>query len=64
MQEVYCSCHGTELGWLIDPEEASILIIFPSQRVELLTGATPLPILNGVELELTVEKVFDWLTLR
>lgn len=60
---LHCSRHGTELGWLIEPEEASILVIFPGQRVELLTGATALPILNGVELELTVEQVFGWLTL-
>jgi Uma2 family endonuclease len=60
---LHCSRHGTELGWLIDPEEVSILVIFPGQRVELLTGATPLPILDGLELELTVEQVFSWLTL-
>jgi Uma2 family endonuclease len=56
-----CSQHGTELGWLIYPEEDSILIVYPGQKVELLTGETRLPILNGIELELTVEQVFGWL---
>ncbi len=60
---LHCSRHGTELGWLIDPEEESILVIFHGQRVEMLTGTTQLPILKGVELELTVEQVFGWLTL-
>ncbi len=60
---LHCSRHGTELGWLIDPEEVSILVIFPGQRVELLAGATPLPILKGIELELTGEQVFGWLRL-
>ncbi|MBD1832769.1 Uma2 family endonuclease [Cyanobacteria bacterium FACHB-472] len=52
---LHCSQHGTELGWLIDPEEATIIVVFPGQRVELFTGANQLPILTGVELELTPE---------
>ncbi|MEG3847995.1 Uma2 family endonuclease [Microcoleus sp. herbarium19] len=56
-----CSQQGTELGWLMIPEEESILAVFPGQRVELYEGATDLPILNGIELELTVETVFSWL---
>ncbi len=59
---LHCSQHGTELGWLIDPEEATIIAVFPGQRVELFTGANQLPILTGVELELTPEQVFGWLT--
>jgi Uma2 family endonuclease len=58
---LHCSQHGTQLGWLIYPEENSILVVFPGQRVELLAGAAQLPILNGIELELTVEQIFGWL---
>lgn len=60
---LHCSQHGTELGWLIDPEEESILIVFADQRVQLLSGTAQLPILNGIGLALTVEQVFSWLTL-
>lgn len=60
---LHCSQHGTELGWLLDPEEESILVVFPGQRVQLLTGATQLPILSGIELKLTVEQIFSWLNL-
>ncbi|HBY76273.1 MAG TPA: hypothetical protein DEG47_04530, partial [Cyanobacteria bacterium UBA11148] len=60
---LHCSQHGTELGWLIDPEEESILVVFPEQRVQLLRGNAQLPILEGISLELTVEQVFSWLTL-
>ncbi|TVP66469.1 MAG: Uma2 family endonuclease [Nodularia sp. (in: Bacteria)] len=60
---LHCSQNGTELGWLIFPEEASILTIFPNQRVEMLTGADLLPILSNIDLSLTVEQVFSWLTL-
>ena len=60
---LHCSQHGTELGWLIDPEEESILVVFPEQRVQLLRGTASLPILSEIELELTVEQVFGWLRL-
>jgi Uma2 family endonuclease len=60
---LHCSQHGTELGWLIFPEEASILSIFPNQRVEMLMGTDPLPVLSNIDLSLTVEQVFSWLTI-
>lgn len=59
----HCSRNGTELGWLINPEDESILGVFPGQRVELYEAADKLPILEGIELELTVEQVFGWLSL-
>lgn len=60
---LHCSQHGTELGWLLDPEENTILIVLPEQRVQLLKGSQVLPVLAGLPLELTVERVFSWLTL-
>ncbi|WP_375471324.1 hypothetical protein [uncultured Nostoc sp.] len=32
---LHCSHNATELGWLINPEDESVLGIFPGQRVEL-----------------------------
>jgi Uma2 family endonuclease len=58
---LHCSQHGTELGWLIDSEEESILIVFPNQRIELLRGPAVLPILSGIDVMLTAEQVFSWL---
>jgi Uma2 family endonuclease len=60
---LHCSRNGTELGWLINPEDESVLGIFPGGRVELYESADKLPILEGIELELTVEEVFSWLSL-
>lgn len=60
---LHCSQYGTELGWLIDPDEETILVVFPEQRVQLLKGNEPLPVLQGIELELRVTQVFDWLNL-
>lgn len=59
----HCSRNGTKLSWLINPEDESVLGIFPGQRVELYEGADKLPIIEGIELELTVEQVFGWLSL-
>lgn len=61
---LHCSRHGTELGWLIDPDAEGILGIFPGQRVEFFQGATQLPVIAGIELELTVEQVFSWLNFN
>ncbi|OLP20271.1 hypothetical protein BST81_00575 [Leptolyngbya sp. 'hensonii'] len=60
---LHCSQHGTELGWLLDPAEASILVVFADQRVQLLRAERPLPVPNGISLFLTVEQVFGWLSV-
>lgn len=60
---LYCSEHGTEIGWLIDPEVDSILTVAADQRVQILSGDRPLPILSEIPLSWTVEQVFGWLSL-
>jgi Uma2 family endonuclease len=60
---LHCSEHGTELGWLLDPAEESVLMVFADQRVQLLRDDRTLPILNGIPLSLTVKQVFSWLSL-
>ncbi|MBW4522196.1 MAG: Uma2 family endonuclease [Scytolyngbya sp. HA4215-MV1] len=60
---LHCSQHGTELGWLLDPAEESILIVFGDQKVQLLSGDRPIPTLSSIPLLLTVEQVFSWLSL-
>jgi Uma2 family endonuclease len=60
---LHCIQHGTELGWLIDPLEESVLVVLPKQRVQLLTGTATLPVLSGINLSLTVADVFGWLSL-
>lgn len=58
-----CSESGTELGWLIDPNEESVLVVFADQKIQLLSGDNILPILPEIELNLTVNKIFSWLNL-
>lgn len=59
---LHCVQHGTQLGWLIDPTEETVLVVWPDQRVHLLEGDTHLPTLATIDLALTVDQLFGWLT--
>jgi Uma2 family endonuclease len=62
---LHCLKHGSKLGWLIDPDERSVIVYPPGQQPELL--AEPhlvLPVPEFIaELRLTVGDVFGWLKL-
>jgi Uma2 family endonuclease len=60
---LHCSKNGTELGWLILPDEAGILAVHANQRVELLERTDILPIISNIDLSLTVEQIFSWLNI-
>ena len=60
---LHCVQNGTELGWLIDPDEVAVLIVWPDQRVEVLQGDSTLPVIEGLNLSLTANQLFDWLIL-
>jgi Uma2 family endonuclease len=66
---LYCIDQGSELGWLINPEERSILVFQPQQALQCYLCDDPevknaqevLPVLPGLELSLTAEQIFAWL---
>jgi Uma2 family endonuclease len=60
---LHCAQHGTELGWLIDPAEETVLIVWPDQRVQFFEGAARLPVIEGIDLSLTAADIFSWLIL-
>ncbi|MBW4578102.1 MAG: Uma2 family endonuclease [Tildeniella nuda ZEHNDER 1965/U140] len=60
---LHCVEHGTSLGWLLDPENESVLAIFPESRVKLYQGTESLPMLNGLDLVVSATDVFNWLAL-
>ncbi|MBO3463225.1 Uma2 family endonuclease [Aetokthonos hydrillicola Thurmond2011] len=60
---LYCLDHGCQLGWLIDPEDRSILVLLPNQQPQLLQADQRLPVLAEIDLELTVAQVFSWLKM-
>lgn len=60
-----CLKHGSRLGWLIDPDERSVLVFPPAQQPELLQEpeeVLPVPELVA-DLRLTVGDLFGWLRL-
>lgn len=60
---LYCLQHGCQLGWLIDPEDRSILVFFPNQQPVLLHRNDLLPVLDDIDLELEVTTIFSWLKM-
>jgi Uma2 family endonuclease len=60
---LHCSQAGTSLGWLINPAEESIWVIRENQRIDVFTTDAQLPILEGIDLELTVSEILSWLIL-
>jgi Uma2 family endonuclease len=56
---LHCLKYGCKLGWLLDPDDRSILVFQPKQQPELCQGKDNLIVLNGLELNLTVEQVFS-----
>jgi Uma2 family endonuclease len=60
---LHCLKHGSQLGWLIDPDDRSVLIFLPNQQPELCQGSAPLAVLDGVDLQLKAEQIFGWLRM-
>ncbi len=60
---LHCLEHGCLLGWMLDPDDYSVLIFAPHQEPRVCRGACQLQRLEGVDLELTAEHVFGWLKI-
>jgi Uma2 family endonuclease len=60
---VHCLNHGTSMGWLIDPEEKTVLVYRSQQAVEILDEPEqqlPMPEFAR-DLRLTIGELFGWL---
>jgi len=60
---LHCAEYETELGWLLDAEDESILVVDSDRRIREFNNSDRLPVLTGIDLELTVEQIFSWLSL-
>lgn len=60
---LHCLKYGCQLGWLIDPDDHSVLVLQPQQQPEFCQKGDRLPVLKEIDLDLTVEKVFSWLKM-
>jgi Uma2 family endonuclease len=61
----HCLAAGTQMGWLIDPEDRSVVISRIDRNLEVIDEAhAMLPVPDFAKsLELTVDRLFGWLTL-
>lgn len=60
---LHCLKHCTHMGWLIDPEEKSVLVYTPPNQITVFDESDDrLPVPDfASSLQLTVSTVFDWL---
>ena len=63
---VFCLNHGTQLGWLIDPDERIVLIFLPNQLpITLEDPAAQLPVLSVLGgWQITIGELFGWLSFQ
>ena len=60
---LHCLNHGTQMGWLIDPDEQTVFVYLPKQQPEaydLLDQPLPTPSFAR-SVALTVGNIFGWL---
>lgn len=60
---LHCLRHGSQLGWLLDLCDRSVLIFLPNRQPELFQGNELLAVLDGIDLQLTAERIFNWLKM-
>ncbi|MBE9136238.1 Uma2 family endonuclease [Nodosilinea sp. LEGE 07088] len=60
---LHCLRHGTQMGWLIDPDEQTVFVYRPKQETEVFDQPEDnLPLPRFAEgLTLTVKTLFTWL---
>jgi len=64
---LHCLKYGTQMGWLIDPAERTVLVYRPGQEIEVWENSDlslPLPAFasQAAELGLSVKTLFSWLS--
>jgi Uma2 family endonuclease len=60
---LHCIQNGTQIGWLIDPEERSVFVYSPDKTTQLFEETQDkLPVPEfAQEFQLTLGDLFDWL---
>ncbi|MDX2273327.1 MAG: hypothetical protein NW237_15445 [Cyanobacteriota bacterium] len=55
--------HGCRLGWMLDPDDYSVVIFAPHQEPSVCRGDCQLSTLSGVHFNFTAEPIFAWLKI-
>lgn len=62
---MFCLSQGTQLAWLIDPKDESVMILKPEQVPEIKSDEEILPVLDTFpDLQLSVKEIFSWLSIN
>ena len=61
---LHCLRHDCQLGWLVDPDDRSILTFLPQQEPQMFRGDRPLPVLENMELSISAAEIFNSLKLE
>jgi len=61
---LHCLKYDCELGWLLDPDDRSVIVFQPHQQPVFCHQNDKLIVIDGVDLELTVEQLFSWLKMK
>jgi Uma2 family endonuclease len=59
----FCIANGTQMGWLIDPTDRSVLVIGSDRILQIIdepTAMLPVPAFSK-SIQLTVAQLFDWI---
>ncbi|WP_204104539.1 MULTISPECIES: Uma2 family endonuclease, partial [Spirulina sp. CCY15215] len=59
---VFCLQHGSQLGWLVEPQDRSVTIFTRDRLPEIKSGEEILPVLDCLtDWQLSARELFDWL---
>ncbi len=61
---LHCLRYGSQLGWLIDPEDRMFLAFQPGYEPLELLSSDRLPIPKFLPLDLIVDQIFGWLKVN
>lgn len=62
---IFCLKQGTQLGWLIDPEDESVMIFKPDQLPEIKADEEILPVLESIkDWQFSAQEIFNWLKIE
>ncbi|MFN6567078.1 Uma2 family endonuclease [Dendronalium sp. ChiSLP03b] len=62
---IFCINQGTKLGWLIDPDDKSVMVFQPNQLPEVKYARDKLPVLDVLaDWQVSPANIFNWLIVK
>ena len=61
---LHCLKYGSQMGWLLDPDDRSVMVLKSNQTPELLSGDDLIPDIAELPMQLTAAQVFGWLKMK